>query len=102
MRGLTITQLGGGHPAPAEAAARTATLSTLDRADATASAQDRVITGTPNPTSACSRCGGWDSAAPGAADLPDDDGYYVPEDLYYPTDPDVPGGPVVMTAQEWL
>ncbi|TCO43732.1 hypothetical protein EV646_112310, partial [Kribbella antiqua] len=82
MRTFAATQPGGDHPVSAD-----------------------TVTLTANPTfsrpGCCAHCCTGDSAVTDDAYL--SDAYdYVPDDLHYPTDAEIPGGPLVLTEQEWL
>jgi hypothetical protein len=82
MRGLSITQLGGDYPVPADTSASSASSATAARSDpnhgvlAAPSTDRRASTGAssrPGGVGACGPCGGWDSAGPDDAELADDD-----------------------------
>ena len=124
MREQITIRRGGDHPVPAEAAtsAATGTCSQLDRPSITelsavttanwvaktaasptdcgnvAVLDDRgrstATPSAPGRDTTCVQCSSWDW-------IPADGGA-PPEDLYYPTDLDTPGGPPVITEQDHL
>ncbi|WP_134127529.1 DUF222 domain-containing protein, partial [Kribbella pratensis] len=95
MRGMPMTQLGGDHQVPAEPAAPSAAgILSTPSPSGPAPGQAATIASTPGGSVSRSPWSGWDDEP-----LADD---YVPDDLVYPTDPELPGGPAVIAEQDQL
>src|SRR2546425_984245 len=86
MRGISSTQLGGDHQVPAGHGVPNALV--VDRP----AGSDGTLDSAPGCAVARSAWSVWDDAPP-------DDGY-VPDDLVYPTDPELLDGPAVISEQD--
>ncbi|TDO69589.1 hypothetical protein EV651_101634 [Kribbella sp. VKM Ac-2571] len=102
---MSITQLGGDHQVPAEPAAPSvAGIVSAPSPSGSAPGQWATLASTPGQEATIAAASGgvvarsawsvWDDAPPEAD--------YVPDDLVYPTDPEPPDGPAVISEQDQL